>query len=97
MADHVAANNDRMARFCDDWFVFANAHCVSYSVAEVRNRLIETRNANAHLLREYLIEKSGRWIDQGASKEYADHAAARIAADKFGADFNMCLGILKAI
>ena len=57
----------------------------------------ELRDYNSLLLREYLIEKSGRFMDDGNSIEDSDEKAAQMARDKFNVEYKLCIGILNGV
>lgn len=95
MTSHIASNNQRMAVFCNDWFQFSELNPVNYSVSKTREILAKTRANNALLLREYLIEKSGRFLDDGHDLNTSNKLASKIASEKFGVDAEFCLRVLK--
>lgn len=104
MRQHVPTDSDRLGRFVGDWYDFANANSArqntssALAIVHTLKMQLQTVHAqNAMLLREYLIEKSGRFMDDGWKKSDADTEAAWIAAEKFKVSLEICLGILSRV
>lgn len=104
MERHAQTDSVRLGRFVGDWYDFANSNPArqNTSSALVIIHTLKTELQDAHaqkalILREYLIEKSGRFMDEGWDKEDADKEAAWIAAEKFGASLELCIGILARV
>lgn len=99
---HHPCGPDRAGRFVGAWYEFADRMPSMQTssnaleiVHEIKAQLSESRQIQAMMLREYLIEKSGRYQDGGWREREADFEAAKMASDKFGVDFSLCIGILR--
>lgn len=104
MEEHRPTNREKLGNFVGKWYEFADANPVKSTrnnsqliIDELRSNLAEARGLNALLLREYLIEKSGSLMNDGWHKKEADREAAAIAAAKFSASYDFCLGVLSRI
>jgi hypothetical protein len=101
MGAHHPCSASRAGAFVGRWYEFADQNPSAQSssnalsvIHDIKEQLRESRAISALMLREYLIEKSGRFQDNGWSTREADKEAATMASAKFGVDFDMCLGIL---
>lgn len=104
MTRHAPTDSNRLGIFVGKWYDFANANPARQNTSSalaivhtLKMQLQEIHAQNALLLREYLIEKSGRFMDDGWDKNDADNEAAWIAAEKFGASLELCFGILSRV
>lgn len=104
MTRQAPTDSNRLGVFVGKWFDFANANPSRQNtssalaiVNDIKIQLQEAHAQNALLLREYLIEKSGRFIDDGWEKADAYNEAAWIAAEKFGVSLEWCIGILSKV
>ena len=92
------ADTDYLIKFVRRWFYHVNtlpkANNETSRVQRLLAEISQLRSTSFLLLQEFLIEKSGRFMDDGFNKTIADIKASNLAFDLFNIPSDYSLGIL---